>query len=351
MHVLIIVITLLLLSASNAIAQQRPDRIFAKNGLGGDAACLVFVDADAVEHRKDRWRAAIDELWQADPQYVLDWIVGAVDPPSSAVAEASKQRDCLIDVLVHDAALEQSRLILDYQRENATKSAMPALEAQYRSSSGFRDKVRAVLTESDHRNAQTQSWIWKRKFVFSGRNFNVVSARAGELCGIDSAVSWKPDDDVHRHCWHTKLSAMDREREILQASAAPGISRHHWGTDFDFFALNPVKFVTGRYADEYLWMTLNALGSGFFQPYTKRPARGERYMEERWHWSYYPIGQALLEFAAAHTTEVGEALDEQWKSFESRWNGRNQQRPFFDFVRAHWKEFMFNVDTTAVRRR
>lgn len=352
-HLALIVITTAMVGASSSRASARPtqpDAVFERHGLGGDAACLTYVDADAVEYRKDRWRAAIDELSQDDPKFVLDWIIGAIAPPRTAAAEATMQRDCLIDMLIHDAADPTTRLILDHQRDRATKSAMGALGERYRASPRFRRDLRASLTESDHRDARTQSWIWKRKFVFSGRNFNVVSQHAATRCGIEAQQSWKPDNDAHQQCWRRALTPPEREREILQASAAPGISRHHWGTDFDFFGLNPVLFRTGRYADEYLWMTHNALTNGFFQPYTSREQSGERYMEERWHWSYYPIGQALTEFAADHGVEVGEALDEQWREYESRWNTRGQEERYFDFVRAHWKEFMFNVDTSAVKR-
>ncbi len=335
--------------APDAAAKPRVGDVLAAHGLGGDAACLIFVDARAVDHRKDRWRTVIEELWQSDPAAVLDWTVGASKPPAAAVAEATKQRDCMLELIVHDAADPSSRLILDFQKENATKASMQALGARYASSSAFRSQLHASLTESDHRDAHTQSWIWKRKFVFSGRNFNVVSPRAAERCGLEAHESWKPDSSRHRECWSAMLTPSEREREILQASAAPGISRHHWGTDFDIFALAPAMFRTGRYADEYLWMTHNALLMGFFQPYTSREVRGERYMEERWHWSYYPIAQALLEFAAAHDSEVAARLEELWQEFETRWNPRGEKREFFTFVRAHWREFMFNVDTSIVR--
>lgn len=341
-----------LLGSAEASAKKlpSPDSVVHEFDLGGDAACLAFVDARAVEFRKDRWLKAIEALWERNPDALLAWIVGAHAPPHSAIAESVKQRDCLIERLVIDAVDPSTRLILDYQKEKGTKDAMASLGSRYTQSSSFRSQLVRTLTESDHRDARTQSWIWKRKFVFSGRNFNFVSPLAAARCGLEARQSWKPDNDAHRRCWEDELTPIEREREILQASAAPGISRHHWGTDFDLFGLNPTLFRTGRYADEYLWMTHNALGLGFFQPYAKQEQRGERYMEERWHWSYYPIAQALLEFAAAHTDEVGEALEELWSGFESRWNTRGHaDRRFFDFVRAHWKEFMFNVDSRAVR--
>ena len=340
---------LVLALATPAWASGPSDAFFENAGLDETSACYVFIDASAVEYRKDRWRRAIDALWQNDADYLLSWIIGRVEPPAFATKEATRQRDCLIERLVRDAADTQTRLIVDYQKYDAPKTAMPALGNRFEGSRAFRMKLQQELTTSAYRDSNTQARIWKRKFVFSGRPFNAVSSRAAPRCGLPEGDSWKPDDATHRSCWGDRLTAIDREREILRASAAPGISRHHWGTDFDLFSLNPAMFRTGRYADEYLWMTHNAVQLGFVQPYSKRQTRGERYMEERWHWSYYPVAQALLEFAADNQQAVGDALEDQWSGFEQRWNGRRGNTRYFDFVRAHWREFMFNVDSSAVR--
>lgn len=350
--ILYTVIATLLISRAASAEPTNPETIIADLGLGGGGACLHFVDSTAVDFRKERWLRALETMWKHDPEYVLAWIVGAEDPPALVAAEASRQRHCLMERIVADAADPRSPLVLDWQHEDAEKSQMSELRDRFDRSPSFRAALTRQLTRSEYRDARTQSWIWKRKFVFSGRNFNYISPHAASKCGLTAGHTWKPDYSVHRQCWEGELQPADREREILLASAAPGISRHHWGTDFDFFGLNPQQFRTGRLADEYDWMTEHALEFGFFQPYATTGTTEHRYMEERWHWSYYPIGQALLEFAAAHTNEVGDALDSQWSGFEARWNrGRSGERPFFGYVRAHWREFMFNVDDQIVRRR
>jgi len=333
---------------------KSPDEILAHYGLGGGEGCLQFVDATAVAFRKEQWLRAAQSMYQADPGFVLDWIVGAAPPPSRAVAEAEKQRDCMVARMVTDAADPSSSLVLDWQKDPASKRDMGGVLIRFRQNPTFARNMVAAITESAYRDARTQSWIWKRKFVFSGRNFNVVSATAAQKCGLSAGHTWKPDDVRHQRCWGSVLSASEREHEILQASAAPGISRHHWGTDFDFFGLNPAHFTArGRLADEYAWLRDHAVEFGFFQPYTRNDAAtGHGYMEERWHWSYFPIGQALLEFAQAHQERVGTALAAQWSAFEVIWNaGYDGERPFFTFVRTHWREFMFNVDDLHMRRR
>jgi len=87
-----------------------------------------------------------------------------------------------------------------------------------------------------------------------------------------------------------------RARKILQYSAMPGASRHHWGTDVDLNDLNNEAFMEGGpHAKVYTWLTANASKYGFCQPYTaldeKRP---NGYHEERWHWSYMPLSGPLL---------------------------------------------------------
>lgn len=59
------------------------------------------------------------------------------------------------------------------------------------------------------------------------------------------------------------------------------------------------------------------------------------YMEERWHWSYYPIAQALLEFARAHQGDIEANL-----TSPANWGGAAR----FNYILSHWLEFMFNVE-------
>ena len=127
-----------------ATAKTSADKLIRAHGVGGDRACLAFIGPEAVEYRKDRWRRAIDELYEQHPEFVLQWIVGATEPPRAAIEEAAKQRDCLIDLIVHDAASAQTRLILDYQKEDGTKAGMAAMKERYRASRAFRSAVLAL---------------------------------------------------------------------------------------------------------------------------------------------------------------------------------------------------------------
>ncbi|MBX7226640.1 MAG: M15 family metallopeptidase [Chitinophagales bacterium] len=86
-----------------------------------------------------------------------------------------------------------------------------------------------------------------------------------------------------------------RAREILQYSAMPGSSRHHWGTEVDLNALSNGYFSTGEGKKIYDWLLANAGNYGFCQVYGNKTERdGKGYNEERWHWSYLPISEKLL---------------------------------------------------------
>src|SRR3989338_1375001 len=90
----------------------------------------------------------------------------------------------------------------------------------------------------------------------------------------------------------------DRFRKILEYSAAPGISRHHWGTDIDIKGAEPKYFETEKGEREYAWLAQNAPLFGFCQTYNQKmvnlpgqPIRETGYNEEKWHWSYLPLAR------------------------------------------------------------
>lgn len=89
--------------------------------------------------------------------------------------------------------------------------------------------------------------------------------------------------------------------KILEYSSMPGTSRHHWGTDIDLNAFNNAYFEKGEGKAIYEWLQKNAATYGFCQPYTpKGPDRPHGYNEEKWHWSYKPLGAEITAFASQH---------------------------------------------------
>jgi LAS superfamily LD-carboxypeptidase LdcB len=85
---------------------------------------------------------------------------------------------------------------------------------------------------------------------------------------------------------------LERFKKILEYSAAPGTSRHHWGADIDINEANPEYFEGENGEEVYEWLTKNAFLFGFCQPYNlKGSNRPTGYSEEKWHWSYLPLAK------------------------------------------------------------
>ena len=111
--------------------------------------------------------------------------------------------------------------------------------------------------------------------------------------------------------WETKWKKYAREipdsvlraRKIMEYSAMPGASRHHWGTDIDLNDLNNPAFEAGgKYEKLYLWLQKHANEYGFCQPYTAGRPYG--YQEEKWHWTFTPLSKSFLEQYQKNITDA-----------------------------------------------
>jgi LAS superfamily LD-carboxypeptidase LdcB len=97
-----------------------------------------------------------------------------------------------------------------------------------------------------------------------------------------------------------QLTPPERVAAILQWSALPGASRHHWGTDLDLIdrkaagkgyrvQLTAAEFTApGPFAPLAQWLEANAPRFGFFRPY-RGVLSGVR--PEPWHFSFAPVAE------------------------------------------------------------
>jgi LAS superfamily LD-carboxypeptidase LdcB len=91
-------------------------------------------------------------------------------------------------------------------------------------------------------------------------------------------------------------NSLERFKKILEYSAVPGTSRHHFGTDVDLNDANPEYFETKKGKKVYEWLVKNAPSFGFCQPYNlKGEKRPTGYNEEKWHWSYLPLAKTFTQ--------------------------------------------------------
>ncbi|KKR01985.1 MAG: Peptidase M15B and M15C DD-carboxypeptidase VanY/endolysin [Candidatus Nomurabacteria bacterium GW2011_GWF2_40_31] len=88
----------------------------------------------------------------------------------------------------------------------------------------------------------------------------------------------------------------ERFKKILEYSAVPSASRHHWGTDIDINNANPKYFEGETGGKVYDWLVKNAKDFGFCQTYNlKGENRPTGHNEEKWHWSYLPLARTFTE--------------------------------------------------------
>jgi hypothetical protein len=74
------------------------------------------------------------------------------------------------------------------------------------------------------------------------------------------------------------------------------------------------------------------------RPFESKGGYGTGYMAEEWHWSYWPIAQALLDFARRTKADMEEALEAHW--------GGSTPSPQFQFIWNAWTKFLNEVDKT-----
>jgi LAS superfamily LD-carboxypeptidase LdcB len=111
---------------------------------------------------------------------------------------------------------------------------------------------------------------------------------------------------------HASLSEAELIDAILEWSALPGTSRHHWGTDLDVYdaAAMPegyrVQLLPAEYACDGVfqrlsaWLDANMQRFGFFRPYDAY--RGGVHPEP-WHLSYAPVSSAALSLLTLELVE------------------------------------------------
>ncbi|MDX2133414.1 MAG: M15 family metallopeptidase [Saprospiraceae bacterium] len=155
-------------------------------------------------------------------------------------------------------------------------------------------------------------FMYMHKDAFAAfRKMHDAASKEGVLLKILSATrNFTQQKAIWEGKWAKNAGShpdpLTRSRKILQYSAMPGSSRHHWGTDIDLNDLNNGAFLPGgAQARVYEWLQVHAHEYGFCQPYTALDARRPNgYNEERWHWSYMPVAGPLLEQFRKNITDA-----------------------------------------------
>lgn len=268
----------------------------------------TYTSQDDIDRRA---RALAAVLAAADPAAVAAWITGTGSAPEEIRTELDTQITAFADAA-------------------ATGTGTP----------------RDAVIVSRVRAASTQRLIWDRKYEFlrtgsgGAGTFGIITdeVRAAYPEELGTEPQWDPDTESHRSVW-AGLTSGERQIEILRTSTAPGVSRHHLGSDVDFFNTTPQDWTDdGPEAARYAWLRANAARHGFLQTYTRESAASRPAIsEERWHWSYAPVTDAVLDHISENEPAISDALDTLWAYDPAR----------FTHIRANWRGYMFHVNRKA----
>jgi LAS superfamily LD-carboxypeptidase LdcB len=144
-----------------------------------------------------------------------------------------------------------------------------------------------------------------RLLVAVARPWEVMRAAARDDGVTLVAVSGFRDLARQTAIWEAKYRAFREEGlepraavdRILNYSAPPGWSRHHWGTDLDLVGealaedprLEAEDWLAGGPCEAAArWLEAHARDYGFVRPYD-RPRGG--FLAEPWHWSFAPLAR------------------------------------------------------------
>lgn len=152
-----------------------------------------------------------------------------------------------------------------------------------------------ITVVSSFRNFEQQLTIWNDKW----RGYRPVYSKQGRPLNI------------------SMMSNIEKYKAISLWSALPGLSRHHWGTDFDIFSseaistghqveLVPSEFSSFGVCNQLnCWLNENLESFGFFRPYKKYNGGVS---EEPWHISHIESSHSILN--AYDFNAVSEYLEE-----------------------------------------
>lgn len=134
---------------------------------------------------------------------------------------------------------------------------------------------------SGYRSFERQLTIWNDKW----QGYQPVYSRQGRPLNI------------------LQMSEIEKYKAISLWSALPGLSRHHWGTDFDIFASKPIHdgYQVQLTPEEFLtngpcyqlnsWLDEKIESFGFFRPYAKYQ---QGVSAEPWHISHINSSQEII---------------------------------------------------------
>lgn len=166
----------------------------------------------------------------------------------------------------------------------------------------YKNDTTFVKASSDH--SAKALYLKNETYDAFVRMYNAAKKDSIELKILSATRNFEEQKAIWDRKWlkYKSLKPTERINKIMEYSAMPSTSRHHWGTDIDLNSLNNSYFNSGKGKQEYEWLVNNANAYGFYQVYTTKENGRTGYNLEKWHWSYLPLASKYLEFYNANIT-------------------------------------------------
>ncbi len=168
----------------------------------------------------------------------------------------------------------------------------------------YRNHEAFVLVSEQHAD-DSNTYLHKQTYKAFKKMYESAKKAGITLTIVSGTRNFYDQKDIWEGKWETFEVSSDLRKalKILNYSSMPMTSRHHWGTDIDLNNLNNSYFESGQGKKEYEWLKAHANEFGFYQPYTDKSLHGRTgYNEEKWHWSYVPLGDKYRVFYNEHIT-------------------------------------------------
>ena len=152
----------------------------------------------------------------------------------------------------------------------------------------------------EHMAYRKQMFLLKETYAAYNKMYLAAKKDGIQLKVISASRTFVEQSWIWEDKWKTNKSKFETENAlssyIMQYSAMPGTSRHHWGTEVDLNSTSASYFASGYGLKVYNWLSSNAATYGFCQSYNEKGTeRDSGYNEEMWHWSYYSLANRFLE--------------------------------------------------------
>lgn len=138
---------------------------------------------------------------------------------------------------------------------------------------------------------QKEAYIALNKMIKSAKKQGIIINVVSSFRGFNHQNRiWNRKYNLFKSQGHSSKSAV---KKVMEYTAIPGTSRHHWGTDVDIS--NSKGNLSNYNPKQYRkWLDSNAHKFGFYLSYTKNQLRGG-YNYESWHFSYRNLAKPMLE--------------------------------------------------------